>query len=86
MKFGFKHENPFDLFTRFKLDNGTVLRCFQTYVGDIARRLDGFMGCSHGTTATAIKVVASFELKLIFFRNTFCHHRSPFAGHKSVIF
>ena len=35
---------------------------------------------------TALRWLASFELKLIFFRNTFCHHRSPFAEHKSVIF
>ena len=33
-----------------------------------------------------LRWLASFELKLIFFRNTFCHHRSPFAEHKSVIF
>ena len=35
---------------------------------------------------TSLRWLASFELKLIFFRNTFCHHRSPFAEHKSVIF
>ena len=28
---------------------------------------------------------ASFGLKLIFFRNTFSHHRSPFTEYKSVI-
>ena len=29
--------------------------------------------------------VASFELNLIFLKNTFCHHRSPFTEYKSII-